>query len=109
MGIRGPTPNPLTFAIILLDTKYLARQNSCMMKIIDGDKLRGHLDMLVMAVLEQGEAHGYAVLQRLEARGCDALKMKEGTLYPVPYRLEEAGSIRGCWEDSKTPRRGPRR
>jgi transcriptional regulator len=79
------------------------------MKTIDGNKLRGHLDMLVMAVLEQGEAHGYAVLQRLEARGCDALKMKEGTLYPVLYRLEEAGYIRGTWEDSAAPRRGPRR
>ena len=76
---------------------------------IAGDALRGHLELLVLSLLEAGEAHGYELLQRIEARGCGALSMREGTLYPVLYRLEEAGKIEGIWENGKGQRRGPRR
>lgn len=70
--------------------------------------LRGHLETLVLSVLEQGDAHGYGILQRLKERGSGALNMKEGTLYPVLYRLEEAAYIQGKWEEQSS-RRGPRR
>ena len=63
----------------------------------------------MLAALERGEAHGFEVLRRLEGLGCGALVLKEGTLYPVLYRLEEAGLVRGEWEDDSTGRRGPRR
>ena len=49
------------------------------------------------------------VFHRLEELGCGALVLKEGTLYPVLYRLEEAGLVRGQWEDDSQGRRGPRR
>ncbi|HUW62321.1 MAG TPA: helix-turn-helix transcriptional regulator [Candidatus Bathyarchaeia archaeon] len=79
------------------------------MNDIRGDELRGHLETMVLSVLERGEAHGYEILQRLEAAGCGALKLKEGTLYPALYRLEEAGLIKGAWERGAEARRGPRR
>jgi len=71
--------------------------------------LRGHLETMVLAVLERGQAHGYEVLQRFEEAGCGALKLKEGTLYPALYRLEESGLIKGAWESGGENRRGPRR
>ena len=71
--------------------------------------MRGHLETMVLSVLERGEAHGYEILQRLESAGCGALKLKEGTLYPALYRLEEAGFVKGAWESDAEPRRGPRR
>src|SRR2546423_781093 len=76
---------------------------------ITGDALRGHLETLVLSALKQGDAHGFEILRRLEEAGSGALKLKEGSLYPALYRLEAAGMIRGEWEDSATPRRGPRR
>ena len=76
---------------------------------ISGDVLRGHMELLVLSLLEQGEAHGYELLQRIEAQGSGALSMREGTLYPVLYRLEEAGQIEGTWETAKSEPRGPRR
>ncbi|MEN1678247.1 MAG: helix-turn-helix transcriptional regulator [Planctomycetota bacterium] len=76
---------------------------------IDGDYLRGHLETMILAVLEQDEAHGFEVLRRLEQAGCGALRLKEGTLYPALYRLEESGKVRARWEDNQTGRRGPRR
>jgi DNA-binding PadR family transcriptional regulator len=79
------------------------------MQKIEKDTLRGHLDGMVLAALERDAAHGFEVLRRLEDLGCGALTLKEGTLYPVLYRLEEGGLIRGEWEDDAAGRRGPRR
>ena len=61
------------------------------MQKIEGDALRGHLENLILAVLARGEAHGLEILRRLESAGCGALTLKEGTLYPALYRMEESG------------------
>jgi DNA-binding PadR family transcriptional regulator len=81
------------------------------MQAIDGDKLRGHLESLVLATLEKGgEAHGLEILRRLEVGGCGLLKLKEGSLYPALYRLEAAGEVAGTWErEPPDGRRGARR
>ena len=78
------------------------------MQKIEGDTLRGHLEGMVLAALARGDAHGFEVLRRLEELGCGALSLKEGTLYPVLYRLERAGLVRAEWEADNS-RRGPRR
>jgi PadR family transcriptional regulator, regulatory protein PadR len=79
------------------------------MQRIERDTLRGHLEAMVLSALDRGEAHGFEVLRRLEELGCGALVLKEGTLYPVLYRLEAAGLVRGEWEEDSQGRRGPRR
>jgi len=79
------------------------------MEPIEGDKLRGHLETMVLSVLERGEAHGLEILRRLDAAGCGLLRLKEGSLYPALYRLEGAGKIRGAWEEEQHGRRGARR
>ena len=78
------------------------------MTTIQGDNLRGHLEMLLLSTLKRGAGHGFEILKRLEAAGSGALKLKEGSLYPALYRLEAAGLIEGSWEEEST-RRGPRR
>jgi len=79
------------------------------MQRIGGNVLRGHLETMVLSLLTRGEAHGFEILRRLEDAGCGALHLKEGTLYPVLYRLEHAGLVRARWEDDTNRRRGPRR
>lgn len=76
---------------------------------ISGDKLRGHLETLVLAALERGEGHGLEILRRLEAGGCGLLKLKEGSLYPALYRLEAGGEVEAVWEKDTHGRRGARR
>jgi len=76
---------------------------------IGGDSLRGHLQPMILSVLEQGEAHGFEVWRRLENAGDGALKLREGSLYPALYRLEKSGFIKAHWEKEKRDRRGPRR
>ena len=79
------------------------------MENISGDRLRGHLEVMVLATLSRGDAHGFEILARLAESGRGLLRLKEGTLYPALYRLEEAGLIRGEWEDNALRHRGPRR
>src|SRR5215472_16317374 len=79
------------------------------MEAIQGDKLRGHLEAMVLSTLEQGQAHGLEILHRLEAAGCGLLRLKEGSLYPALYRLEAAGAVKADWEPEPHGRRGARR
>jgi DNA-binding PadR family transcriptional regulator len=57
------------------------------------EQLKGHLDPLVLAILEQGPAHGYAVIEALRERSQGAFDLPEGTIYPALHRLERAGAI----------------
>lgn len=79
------------------------------MDSIQGDKLRGHLETMILSALERGEAHGLEILHRLEEAGCGLLRLKEGSLYPALYRLEAAGQIAAVWEEEPHGRRGARR
>jgi DNA-binding PadR family transcriptional regulator len=79
------------------------------MEAIDGDKLRGHLETMILSTLEPGEAHGLEILRRLEEAGCGLLRLKEGSLYPALYRLEAAAEIKAVWEPEPHGRRGARR
>ena len=79
------------------------------MAAIQGDKLRGHLEAMVLSTLERSEAHGLEILHRLEEAGCGLLRFKEGSLYPALYRLEEAGAVKAVWESEPHGRRGARR
>lgn len=79
------------------------------MQAINGDKLRGHLETMVLSTLEQGEAHGLEILHRLDQAGCGLLRLKEGSLYPALYRLEAAGEVKAVWESEAHGRRGARR
>ena len=75
-----------------------------------GDQVRGHLETMILSVLVKGgDTHGFDIVKRLEAAGEGALQLKEGTIYPVLYRLEAAGLIKARWEAASSERRGPRR
>lgn len=61
-------------------------------------QVRGHLGMLLLAVLASGPAHGYALSAELRRRTDGALAVVEGTLYPALHRLEEAGWVMSSLE-----------
>jgi len=61
------------------------------------DTLRGHLDALILSVLEQEALHGYAVIEALQAHSGGALDLPTGTVYPALRRLERAGYVRSEW------------
>ncbi len=79
------------------------------MENIDGNVLRGHLETLILAALESAPAHGFEVMKRLDEDGRGALALKEGTVYPILYRLEKDGYLRAAWDADTSTSRGPRR
>lgn len=69
------------------------------------EALKGHLDGLVLAVVAEEPAHGYAILERLRERSGGAFDLPEGTIYPALHRLEEAGLLASSWAPGATRRR----
>jgi DNA-binding PadR family transcriptional regulator len=76
---------------------------------VKGDAVRGHLEGMLLALLEQAPAHGFELVKRLAERGNGELQLKEGTIYPVLYRLEKGGLVLAEWEADDSGRKGPRR
>jgi PadR family transcriptional regulator, regulatory protein PadR len=71
---------------------------------MEGDLVRGHLDLMVLAVLADGPLHGYGLVEELRRRSLGSLDLPEGTVYPALYRLERQGLIGSSWS-SDAPRR----
>lgn len=70
-----------------------------------GDSVKGHLDALLLAVLEGGPLHGYAVIEALKRRTGGSLTLPTGTVYPALRRLERAGWLDGDWSSVDGRRR----
>ena len=62
------------------------------------DLAKGDLPALILAVLGTGPRHGYAIAREVEKLSDQALRMKEGSLYPALRVLEQDGLIAGQWE-----------
>jgi PadR family transcriptional regulator PadR len=61
------------------------------------EELKGHLDALLLAALEDGPRHGYAVIETLRQATGGRLDLPTGTIYPALRRLEDGGLITGSW------------
>ncbi|MEM1177335.1 MAG: PadR family transcriptional regulator [Acidobacteriota bacterium] len=51
-------------------------------------------DLLLLAVLQDGPRHGYALSQAMAERSADRVKVRPGDLYRVLYRLSGQGLVR---------------
>lgn len=69
------------------------------------ETLKGHLDVLILATLRDGPAHGYAVIEELKQRSGGAFELAEGTVYPVLHRLEADGLLASAWSTAAGRRR----
>ena len=58
---------------------------------------KGVFEILVRKLLSEGEKYGYELLLELKDRGGDMFAVKEGTLYPILYRLEDDGLASSRW------------
>jgi PadR family transcriptional regulator len=67
--------------------------------------LKGHLDTLLLASLENGPLHGYAVKETLRAGSGARFDLPSGTIYPALRRLEAAGLVKGAWAEAGGRRR----
>jgi PadR family transcriptional regulator, regulatory protein PadR len=70
---------------------------------MDKELKRGTLEMVLLHLFSDRSMYGYEVASELRERTDGHFELKEGTLYPVLYRLEEAGQVVTEWV---TPERG---
>jgi DNA-binding PadR family transcriptional regulator len=59
--------------------------------------LKGHLDMLVLSVVDDGVRHGYAIIEAIRSRSGGILDLPEGTVYPLLHRLEQRRLLASAW------------
>lgn len=69
---------------------------------------KGVLEFLVLELLSRDKMYGYQVIQLLQKESEEFFVLKEGTLYPILYRLEEDGLAYSMWDEpksAKTPKK----
>ncbi len=66
---------------------------------------RGSAELLILALLEEEERHGYQIGQLIAERSDGAITFHATSLYPTLYRLEDKGLIEGRWVEKPRTRR----
>ena len=72
---------------------------------MNAETLKGHLELLLLAAVQPGPAHGYAIAEALRSRSKGTFDLPEGTLYPALHRLEGAGLLASRWSEVNGRRR----
>ncbi|HZN10742.1 MAG TPA: PadR family transcriptional regulator [Blastocatellia bacterium] len=73
--------------------------------MLDQEVKRGSTEMLIMALVEERARHGYEIAKLIEQRSEGVLQFHVASLYPLLYRLEKRGLIRGRWVEKAGQRR----
>ena len=66
---------------------------------------RGSSELAILSVLADEPLHGYELSRRIEQQTDGVLKFTLASLYPVLYRLERRGLIKGIWQEPTSGRR----
>lgn len=69
------------------------------------DLPQGTLDLLILKTLSLEPQHGWAISERVQQMSSDALRVRQGSLYPSLHRLERRGWIKARWNTTDNNRR----
>ena len=72
---------------------------------LDRELKKGAAELLLLSVLEPRPRHGYELAKLIESRSGGRLMFHLDSLYPLLYRLEERGWIKGTWVEKAGERR----
>lgn len=75
------------------------------MRALDRELKRGAAELMILALLDAQPRHGYDLSKLIEARSGGRLRFHIDSLYPLLYRLEERGWIKGTWVEKPNERR----
>lgn len=76
-----------------------------MAKAFPPDLVRGCAELVLLTLLLSRPMYGYEILTTLEERGNGGFQFKQGTLYPLLYRLEREGWIEAAWVEPEEAKR----
>jgi PadR family transcriptional regulator PadR len=73
--------------------------------ILERELKKGSAELLILSLVEDQPRHGYDIGQLIELRSRGTLRFNVASLYPLLYRLEKRGWIRGRWVEKAGQRR----
>jgi transcriptional regulator len=73
--------------------------------ILERELKKGSAELLILSLVESRPRHGYEIGQLIEVRSGGLLRFNVASLYPLLYRLEKRGWIRGRWVERAGQRR----
>src|SRR2546430_9003136 len=73
--------------------------------MLDRELKKGSAELLILSLVEDRPRHGYDIGQLIELRSRGVLRFNVASLYPLLYRLEKRGWIRGRWVERAGQRR----
>jgi len=73
--------------------------------MLDRELKKGSTEMLILALVEDRPRHGYEIAKLIEERSDGVLQFHAASLYPLLYRLEKRGLIKGRWVEKAGKRR----
>lgn len=73
--------------------------------VLNREVKKGSAELLVLALLEDRQRHGYEIGKLIEERSQGAISFQIASLYPTLYRLEKRGLIDGRWVEKAGTRR----
>ena len=73
--------------------------------LFDREVKKGSAELLILALLEDRQRHGYEIGKLIETRSEGAISFQIASLYPMLYRLEKRGLIQGRWVEKAGERR----
>ena len=66
---------------------------------------RGSTELLILALLEERDRHGYDLARLIDERSGGAISFHAASLYPTLYRMEDKDLIEGRWVEKAGQRR----
>lgn len=72
---------------------------------LDRELKKGNSELLILALLEEQSRHGYDLAKLISARSEGILRFHVASLYPLLYRLEGRGWVKGEWKPLGARRR----
>ena len=73
--------------------------------VLSREVKKGSAELLVLALLEDQQRHGYEIGKLIEERSAGAISFQIASLYPTLYRLEKRALIEGRWVEKAGTRR----
>jgi PadR family transcriptional regulator PadR len=74
-------------------------------RALDRELKKGSAELLILSLLSARPRHGYELSKVIHARSSGQLTFHIDSLYPLLYRLEERGWIKGVWVEKPDERR----
>ena len=74
-------------------------------RALDRELKKGSAELLILSLLDAQPRHGYELSKLIHIRSGGLMTFHIDSLYPLLYRLEERGWIKGTWVEKPGERR----